>query len=127
MSHFTKLENVAITDIKAFLKAAKELGFEKVDTKTMNGYQGNTMDAEVVVRHPKCKYDIGLVKKDKGYEMVSDWWGIQYDSGLNIGNPAQELGQLTTKHTLTRKYAELGFTASSKKNENGDLVLRLRR
>jgi len=123
MSHFTKVDTVEIKDIKAFVKAAAEIGFIKVDTKTMNGYKGNTMKAEVVVRKPGCKYDIGLVKQKSGkLELISDWWGVNQ----TVSNAANKISQATTKHTIKSKYAKLGFLAKTTVKD-GRVILRLSR
>lgn len=123
MSHFTKVDTVEIKDIKAFVKAAAEIGFVKVDTKTMNGYQGNTMKAEVVVRKPGCKYDIGLVKQKSGkLELIADWWGVNQ----TVRDAANKISQATTKHTIKSKYAKMGFMAKTTV-KNGKVILRLTR
>ena len=124
MSHFTTLSKVEITDKKAFIKACAELGFTQVkENATLRGYQGKTLKAEVVCSKPGCKYDIGLVRKGKKLELTADWWGVdQHASGAE-----QKIGQLTTRHTISRKYAKLGFMSSAKTDKVGNLVLKLRR
>ena len=123
MSHFTKVDTVEIKDIKSFVKAAAELGFEKIESKTMNGYQGNKMKAEVVVRKKGCQYDIGLVKQKSGkLDLIADWWGVNQ----TLRDAANKISQLTTKHTIKSKYAKLGFLAKTTVKD-GRVILRLTR
>jgi len=43
---------------------------------TINGYGGDTANAEFKIRTADPSYDIGLVRTDKHYEIVADWYGI---------------------------------------------------
>lgn len=125
MSHFTSLSKVDVVDKQAFIKAAKELGFTEVILNgKMNGYQGNKMDADVVVRKKGCPYDIGLVKKGKKFDVISDWWGVRQHSVPDIES---RISQLTTKHTVVNKYAKLGFLAKTTTDKQGNLVVSLSR
>ena len=124
MSHFTSLSKVVVKDSAAFIAAAAELGFVLVEgCTTMNGYQGNTMKADVVVRMKGCKYDIGLVKNGDHYDVISDWWGV----GGHVQGAEQKLSQLTTKHTIVSKYRKMGFMASVNTDAKGNLVVKLSR
>ena len=124
MSHFTSLQKVAITDVSAFIKAAKELGFTEVKRNAkMRGFAGNTQQAEVVVSHPKCEYDIGLVKNNGKLEVVSDWWGVDH----TVSNAADRISQLTTKHTIVSKYSKMGFMAQTVTDKKGNIVVNLTR
>lgn len=119
MSHFTKVAHAVIKDKAAFIKAAKELGFSVVKGE-MRGYNGATKAAELVVRKPGCMYDIGLQKGEDGtFEMEADWYGLH---GVQ-----EELSQLTTKHTITSKYAAQGFMVNEVKQDDGSIKIRMSR
>ena len=124
MSHFTSLSKTNVVDAEAFIKAAAELGFtEVIRNGVANGYQGNKLKADVVVRMKGCPYDIALVKNGKKYDVISDWWGVRQYARDCEG----KLSQLTAKHTIVRKYARQGFRASVKVDNKNNLVVTLSR
>jgi hypothetical protein len=119
MSHFTKVAQVVIKSKEAFIKAAKELGFEVVKGQ-MRGYRGATKDADVVVRKSGCEYDIGLQKNSDGtFEMEADWYGL--------GGVQDQLSQLTTKHTIKQTFTSQGFMVQEVKQDDGTIKLRMTR
>jgi hypothetical protein len=125
MSHFTKVSQAVIKSKEAFIKAAKELGFEVVQGK-MRGYNGATKDAEVVVRKAGCPYDVGLHKAENGtFEMEADWWGV--NQHIESRDGASEFSQLTTKHTIKMTYQAQGFMVQESKLDDGSIKLRLTR
>lgn len=137
MSHFTKLDKADITDPKAFVAAAQELGFDgKVEEDTqLRGFDGNTLKADVAIR---CKkYDLGIVKNERGrYDMIADFWGLRMQ-GLpeklqNMGVSTDEgiqhaLLRTTTKHSLMSTYKRKGFMARVQEDEKHNITVTLTR
>lgn len=76
MSHFTYVK-VDVKDINVFDAVAKSLGLTRVERKEVRGYAGQKEKADYVWEVNK-NYDIGLRKKDEGYELVADWWGCGF-------------------------------------------------
>jgi len=121
MSHFTKVSKAKIKSKAAFLAAAKELGFLEVKGK-LRGYNGDTRDAEVVVRKSGCPYDVGLVKGSEGtYDMEADWWGVNQ----HCTDAANQFTQLTTKCSIQQTYAKQGFMVQTAEQKDGSIKLTL--
>lgn len=54
------------------------LGFQEVASKTVRGYRGAGLEAEVVWRVNR-DYDIGVTRTPQGtYDLVADWWGVGF-------------------------------------------------
>lgn len=125
MSHFTKLEKANIVDPKAFIAAAKELGFTEIKEKAkMRGYMGSTMQADVVVAQPTGRYDVGIVKNGSKYDLIADWWGVGQLQGTR---GADAFLRLTTKHTLINQYRRQGFLARVSEDVSRNITLTLTR
>ena len=125
MSHFTKLDKSNIVDPKAFIAAAKELGFTTIkENATMNGYMGRTMKADIVAQQPGGRYDVGLVKNGSKYDLIADWWGV---GNLQGTSGSDAFLRLTTKHTLINRYRMQGFTARIQEDAAHNITVSLTR
>ena len=132
MSHFTKLAVANITSPDAFIAACKDFGLTDVKRNTsIKAWDGKTMEVDVAVK--AGNYDIGLVKNGKGYEMVSDWWGVrgaQIPALMRFKNDDQLTGALVqhaTKHAIVAKYKAQGFQAQVSEDEKHNLKVELTR
>lgn len=124
MSHYTKLERANIIDPKAFIAAAKELGFhEIVENGIARGYQGATEKMDVVARHPGCKYDVGIKKNGKTFDLIADWWGVRQ----TVPDAENAFVRLTTKWTIIAQYRKLGFTPRITEKADKSLHIELSR
>ena len=76
VSHFTRMKT-KLTDGDLVAECLDELGYSYTRGKvTINGYFGNTANAEFRIGTANSSYDIGLVRSNKHYEIVADWYGI---------------------------------------------------
>lgn len=124
MSHFTTCAKANIVDEQAFIDASKELGFTKIQKNaTMRGYQGNKMKADVVVSHPACPYDVGIIKNGKRFDLIADFWGVNQ----TLRDSANAFSRTTTKHTLVRQYRRQGFQARITTNQDNSIHISLTR
>jgi hypothetical protein len=126
MSHVVTIE-LEIKDLEAAAQAAKDLGAELVrDQKTfrwygrwMNDYSGDNAaykqgvkpkdygKCDHIIRHPKCSYDIGLVKQPNGsYRVVADEWhtgGLVPVFGQGVEKLRQRYGVAITAKTMRKQ------------------------
>ena len=66
-----------LTDGDLVAECLDEIGMQYTrGDVTINGYGGDTANAEFKIRTANPSYDIGLVRTDKHYEIVADWYGI---------------------------------------------------
>lgn len=74
MSHFTKTElPVPMTDREALIKAAEFLGCKVLENAKARGWGKNTYAGEIVLQHPKTKFDVALNRNKEGaYEPYAD-------------------------------------------------------
>lgn len=142
MSHFTKNSQANIIDKAAFMAACRELGSTDVREKcVIKDYYKDNMTVDAAARFGDT--DVGLVKAEtgKGYNMVSDWWGIRTTENRNVSRPAALskalngdlsdqniqncLLKYTTKHTIVNKYKKQGFSAKVTNGTKGELKVSL--
>jgi hypothetical protein len=140
MSHVVTIQ-LEVKDLLALADAAKALGAELVkDQKTfrwygrwMNDYSAdnaayrngikpeNYGQCDHIIRHPKCNYDIGLVKQPNGaYVVVADEWSA---GGLPavFGAGMQRLKQRYGVAVATRTMRKQGFLVAEKADASGNI------
>jgi Protein of unknown function (DUF1257). len=79
MSHFSQLKT-QIRDLSALKSALSEIGVPwQAGSQTVRGYQGNTINAEVVIPQDNG-YDIGFRWNGSCYELVADmqYWQMPW-------------------------------------------------
>ena len=77
MSHFTKIKT-KLTDINTLERSLKRsLQWETKRNSIVRGYQDNTINAELVSINPHSSYDVGFIKNDNAYELVTDFYGLK--------------------------------------------------
>jgi hypothetical protein len=135
MSHVVAIQ-LEVKDLQALEVAAKALGAELVrDQKTfrwfgkwMNDYSAdnaaykngvkpeNYGKCDHIVRHPKCGYDIGLVKQDNNsYRVVADEWssgGLTRVFGAGMAHLKQQYGVAVAAKTMRNQ----GWNITEKKD-----------
>lgn len=73
MSHFTTIK-IQIKNGEILQEVLQELGYQVECNTTVRGYQGNTTQAEYVIRQNNG-YDLGFRRSGDIYEIISDFWG----------------------------------------------------
>jgi hypothetical protein len=125
MSHFsnikTKIRN--LTAIKTSLTA---LGIDwKEGPRTVRGYQGQTLTAEVVVEQAN-NYDIGFSWNGQEYELVAD---LQYwQQPLTVDGFLKQVTKGYALETILQESAKQGFqVAEQTSNQDGSIRLVVQR
>jgi len=103
MSHFTTIK-VQIKDSEMLHQALQELGYQVECNTTVRGYQGNTTQAEYVIRQ-KNGYDLGFRRGGENYEIISDFWGAK----INQQEFVNAITQKYAHKTLMQTVQEQGF------------------
>ena len=73
MSHFTSIK-VQIKHGEVLHQVLQELGYQVECNTQVRGYQGDTTNAEYVIRQSNG-YDLGFRRQGEDYEIVADFWG----------------------------------------------------
>ena len=101
MSHIAKVDT-KIKDLVSLKKALKTLNIQYIEaqegqTLTLKGYEKNEIITDCIMEiKTGSSYSIGIRRKEKGYEVVADWWAIETYTG-------QKQEELMNK--ITRQYA----------------------
>jgi len=103
MSHFTTIK-IQIKDSEMLHQALQELGYQVECNTTVRGYQGNTTQAEYVIRQ-KNGYDLGFRRGEENYEIISDFWGAK----INQQEFVNAITQKYAHKTLMQTVQEQGF------------------
>lgn len=103
MSHFTTIK-VQIKNGEALHQVLQELGHKVECNTTVRGYQGDTTDADYVIRQSN-RYDLGFRRKGENYELVADFWG----ANINQQAFVNEITQKYAHKTLMATVQEQGF------------------
>ena len=142
MSHVVTIE-LEVKDLEALAKAARDLGAELVrDQKTfrwygrwMNDYSADNAayrqgispkdygKCDHIIRHPKCSYDVGLIRQSNGsYRVVADEWqagGLASVFGQGMQKLKQRYGVAVAARTMRKQ----GWQVTEKAQANGDVRL----
>jgi hypothetical protein len=109
MSHFTTIKT-KITDLEALKKALSDLGYTFSSGRTLvQGYGGTTRIVDLAVKTGE-KYGIGFVQKGTSYEIVADWWQVNYDSGIRQEDFVSELTQRYAYHKVLSEAKRQNWT-----------------
>ena len=141
MSHVVMIE-LRVKDLDALEEAAKELGAVLVrDQKTykwygrwMNDFNGEDAAYRKVspkdygkcdhaVTHPKCQYEIGLIKQEDGaFLVIADEWG---PGGLApvFGKGMQKLKQRYGTAVAAKAMRRQGFMVKETADDKGNVRL----
>jgi len=123
MSHFTKIKT-SFTDGVALKRALASRGYKVLDGKAVAGWQGRTVDTEFKVRAAShSHYEIGFVKRNYRYEVVSDWSMNGVDQMRFVSSLTRAYG----REVVVAKLADQGFEVQNESESNGELRIVLRR
>lgn len=103
MSHFTTIK-IQIKNGEILQEVLQELGYQVECNTTVRGYQGNTTQAEYVIRQNNG-YDLGFRRSGDIYEIISDFWGGR----INQKEFVNSISQKYAHKTLMNSVQEQGF------------------
>lgn len=103
MSHFTTIK-VQIKNGETLHEVLRELGYKVECDRPVRGYQGNTIQADYVIRQSNG-YDLGFRRSGEIYDLIADFWGAK----INQQEFVKSISQKYAHKTLMRTAQEQGF------------------
>ncbi len=103
MSHFTTIK-VEIKNGIILQEVLEELGYQVANNTKVRGYQGNTTQAEYVIKQDNG-YDLGFRRSGENYELIADFWGAK----INQKEFVNSISQKYAHKTLIKSANEQGF------------------
>ena len=97
MSNFTTIK-VQIKNGEVLHQVLQELGYQVERNTSVRGYQGDTTQAEYVVK--QSHYDLGFRRRGENYELVADFWGAKIDQQTFINSVTQKYAHKTLMATV---------------------------
>lgn len=125
MSHFSNIKT-KIRNLTALKTSLTNLGIDwKEGPRTVRGYQGQTLTAEVVVEQAN-NYDIGFSWNGQEYELVAD---LQYwQQPLTVDGFLKQVTKGYALETILQESAKQGFqVAEQSNNQDGSIRLVVQR
>ena len=125
MSHFSNIKT-KISNLTALKTSLTNLGIDwKEGPRTVRGYQGQTLTAEVVVEQAN-NYDIGFSWNGQEYELVAD---LQYwQQPLTVDGFLKQVTKGYALETILQESAKQGFqVAEQTNNQDGSIRLVVQR
>jgi hypothetical protein len=123
MSHIVTI-SLEVKDLTALAAAAKAMGGELMLGQTACRFYGGVHKVDHVIRHPNCKYDVGLRKNATGsYDVVADEFspgGLPAVFGAGMQKLKQRYGVAVASQTMRKQ----GWTVLEKPDaKTGDVRL----
>ena len=103
MSHFTTIK-VQIRNGEMLHQVLNELGYKVECDRSVRGYQGNTTQADYVIRQSNG-YDLGFRRSGETYDLIADFWGAK----INQQEFVNAVSQKYAHKTLMKTAQEQGF------------------
>lgn len=103
MSHFTTVK-IQIRNGETLHQVLNELGYRVECDRNVRGYQGNTTQADYVVRQSNG-YDLGFRRSGETYDLIADFWGAK----INQQEFVNAISQKYAHKTLMKTAQEQGF------------------
>ncbi|MGF1539270.1 MAG: DUF1257 domain-containing protein [Pleurocapsa sp.] len=125
MSHFSNIKT-KIRNLDSLKAALNDVGVDwKSGPREVRGYQGNTLQAELVVEQSN-NYDIGFSWNGNEYELVAD---LQYwQQPLTVEGFLRQVTQRYAYHTVVNETNNQGFAVTEQqKNQDGSIRLVVQR
>jgi hypothetical protein len=125
MSHFSNIKT-KIRNLSSLKAALSDMSIDwKEGPSTVRGYQGQTVNAEIVVEQDN-NYDIGFSWNGNEYELVAD---LQYwQQPLTVDGFLRKVTQGYAYHTVLTESVKQGFNvAQEQKNADGSITLVVQR
>lgn len=98
MSHFSTIK-VQIKNGDTLYQVLQELGYQVERNTAVRGYQGDTTQADYVIRQSNG-YDLGFRRNSENYELVADFWGARIDEKAFINSISQKYAHKTLMATV---------------------------
>jgi Protein of unknown function (DUF1257) len=98
MSHFTSIK-VQIKNGEILYQVLEKLGYQVARNTKVRGYQGDTTEAEYVIRQDNG-YDLGFRLNGETYEIVADFWGAAIDEREFVNTINQKYAHQTLMHSV---------------------------
>lgn len=98
MSHFTTIK-VQIKNGEFLHEVLQELGYQVKCNTAVRGYQGDTTQADYVIRQDNG-YDLGFRRSGENYELVADFWGARINQQQFVNSITQKYAHKTLMATV---------------------------
>lgn len=114
MSHIAKVDT-KIKDLVNLKKALKTLNISFLEaevgkTLTLKGYGKNEIIEDCIMEiKTGSSYSIGIRKREKGYEVVADWWAIETFTGQKQEEIMNKLTRQYAYETIMDKITSMGY------------------
>lgn len=119
MSHFTTLKTKIVV-LKYLEKALDDLNYKwEKGNLDVRGYEGIRTKAEIKIKTENPGYDIGFRKQGDGYEVVADWWGIEY---INQDDFVKRINQRYAYHAVKSQLEKQDFSFVTEEIKEGDTI-----
>ena len=134
MSHFSKIKT-RISNKKYLIQALRQMNYDIEENSKCVGYNGNKIDADIVIKLPETNYNIAFIKSDNSYDLVADWYGLKGLDSKNIVSKIEEnitiienkIKQQYAYNSTVESLKEKGFSIDEEIRENGEIRIKLSR
>jgi hypothetical protein len=115
MSHIAKIDT-KIKDLVYLKKALATLNIRfteanEGETLTLKGYSKEETIAGCIMEiKTGSSYSIGIRKKEKGYEVVADWWAIETFTGQKQEDIMNKITRQYAYETVMDKIKGMGYS-----------------
>lgn len=125
MSHIAKVDT-KIKDLVNLKKALQTLGISFVEAKegetlTLKGYGKNEIIEDCIMEiKTGSSYSVGIRKREKGYEVVADWWAIETFTGQKQEEIMNRLTRQYAYETVMDKITTMGYSVVQEEQDTKD-------
>jgi len=117
--------NTKITDEQFLVRALQKMGHQPLQGRhSARGFNGRSIEVDVLIRTKSSGYDVGFRKEGKYYVCVADWMGV---NGINQQEFIQNLNQHYATLVVKDKLEKQGFALAEEVKVDGRIHLTLRR
>jgi hypothetical protein len=114
MSHIAKIDT-KIKDLSYLKKALAALNIQFVEaegeTLTLKGYSKKEVITGCLMEiKTGSSYSIGIRRKEKGYELVADWWAIETFTGQKQEDIVNKITRQYAYETIMDKIKGMGYS-----------------
>ena len=115
MSHISKIDT-KIKNLTYLKKALTVLGMQFIEaregeTLTLKGYMKNELIEGCLMEiKTGSSYSIGIRQKEKGYEIVADWWAIETFTGEKQEEILNRITRQYAYETVMDKIKNMGYS-----------------
>lgn len=122
MSHIAKIDT-KIKDLAYLKKALKTLDIQFLEAKegetlTLRGYtKAEIIEGCIMEIKTGSSYSIGIRQKEKGYEVVADWWAIETFTGQKQEEIMNKITRQYAYETIMDKVHSMGYRIVSEEQD----------